>query len=311
MADEDVTIHTRRGTELRAVLRRPDDADTGRLPAVVLCQGLSGVCDVVLPDIAAALATAGIVSVRFDYAGYGGSHGERGWIDPPARVVDAQHVLAWLAAAPGVDATRLGVYGHSYGGPIAISTAARDRRVRAVVAVSGPASGRAMLAAARPAWDWLTFLGRVDAERAAVAAGAEPTIVPTSDLLPLSPAFAAAYAELLGRTGEQGTSTAVRGAGLGTTEHYLLSADAMLAYDPVDDARKVTGAAVLLVQGELDDIALVDDTAALFAALPGIKVWQRVPGIGHLELDHGDGLAGAARLAADWFTTHLVTPFAG
>ncbi|MEZ5206846.1 MAG: hypothetical protein R2690_07650 [Acidimicrobiales bacterium] len=105
MADEDVTIHTRRGTELRAVLRRPDDADTGRLPAVVLCQGLSGVCDVVLPDIAAALATAGIVSVRFDYAGYGGSHGERGWIDPPARVVDAQHVLAWLAAAPGVDAT--------------------------------------------------------------------------------------------------------------------------------------------------------------------------------------------------------------
>ena len=49
-----------------------------RVPAVVLCQGLSGVRDPVLPEVARCFAAAGFASLAFDYHGYGQSDGEMG-----------------------------------------------------------------------------------------------------------------------------------------------------------------------------------------------------------------------------------------
>ena len=46
--------------------------------------------------------------------------------------------VAWLATQPGVDPSRLGLVGISLGAALALSTAAADERVKAVVAYSGP-----------------------------------------------------------------------------------------------------------------------------------------------------------------------------
>ena len=71
------------GVSLAGVLCRPEDAtDPSPAPGIVLCQGLSGVKHLVLPEIAARLAAQGFASIRFDYSGYGESTGEPGWIDP-------------------------------------------------------------------------------------------------------------------------------------------------------------------------------------------------------------------------------------
>lgn len=319
VTDTTVAFHTRGGTRLHGVVTVPDDDAAGASPwpAVVLCQGLSGVCDVVLPDVAAVLADAGFASLRFDYAGFGNSDGDRGWIDPFARVVDAQHAFAWLAAQPYVDERRLGVYGHSYGGPVAVSLASRDRRVRAVVSVSGPGAGTALLRGLRTSWNWLTFQRAVDDDRATVASGGAGATVPTPELVPLSPEILERYRALLadaghdgpaaasGPGGTTGTSTAVTGDGLGVSEFFLASADAMAAYHPEDDARRLGGVPLLLVSGDDDDVAAREDVAELFAAAPGPKHWHRVPGWGHLELDTPPGLQEAAELAADWFGEHL------
>lgn len=80
----------------------------------------------VLPEVARRLADVGVASLRFDYSGFGDSQGERGWIDPGARADDARFALEALIAQPHVDAVRLGVYGHSLGGPVALATAAAD-----------------------------------------------------------------------------------------------------------------------------------------------------------------------------------------
>lgn len=303
MPGDDITFHNARGTALSGVLRRPDPGAPGGGAAVLLCQGLSGVKHLVLPDIADGLARRGIASLRFDYAGFGASAGERGWIDPRARVDDALSALAWLAADETVDATRLGVYGHSYGGPVAICAAARDPRVRAVVSVSGPGDGVAMLRAPRAAWDWVAFRRRIEGERARVAAGATPTAVPVSDLLPFSPAFQAAYAQL--KASQGGTSAEQAGSGLGVSTFYLGSADAMVDFDVTGAARRLGGRPLLLVHGADDDTAPIETVEPVYAAAPGPKRWIVVPGAAHNDLDAGPGLARAIDAAGAWFDEHL------
>ncbi len=72
------------------------------------------------------LATWGFVVVLTDYAG--GAH--------PALAADVPAVIDWAIAevALGVDATRIGLAGHSLGGRISVLAAAQDARVGAIVA---------------------------------------------------------------------------------------------------------------------------------------------------------------------------------
>jgi pimeloyl-ACP methyl ester carboxylesterase len=300
----EMSFRNRDGIAIAATVSTPDGE--GPWPGVLLCQGLSGVRGLVLPEVAEHLASAGFASLRFDYAGFGDSEGPRGWIDPAARVWDARFALESLLSQPSVDATRIGVYGHSYGGPVAIGLAAADLRVRALVAVSSPGSGPALLRAARPAWDAIAFRQRLDAERAAMASGAAPTVVPVDEILPFSPAFTRAYRALTAGSG--GTSALVTDDGLGRRSFYLASADRMAASRPDLDARGLAACPTLLVNGADDDVAVRDDVAAVVEALPGTRRWIVLPGLGHNDLDTDPGLATAAGLAVDWFTEHLAAP---
>lgn len=303
MTSTEITLRTPTGVRLAATWQSTAQPTAAAAPAVVLCQGLSGTRSLVLPQVAARLAEAGVGSLRFDYAGFGHSSGERGWIDPRARSDDALLALAWLRQADGVAPHRVGLYGHSFGGPVAIHTAARDLHVPAVVAVSGPGDGREMLRAARPEWDWLAFLDRVEAERASVAAGSAPTVVPVSDILPFSPEFERRYTELKASTG--GTSAGASGSGLGVDHFYLASADAILDFMPVASATRLTRTNLLMINGAADDTASIDTVDAVYAAAPGVKRWIVLPSADHNALDVDPLLSHAATLAADWFVEHL------
>ena len=96
-----VAFHTRDSSRLAGTFVLPMEASPDhRVPAVVLCQGLSGVTDLVLPEVARCFAVAGFASLAFDYRGYGQSEGEKGWILPRSRVVDALH--AFSSSNPGI-----------------------------------------------------------------------------------------------------------------------------------------------------------------------------------------------------------------
>ena len=88
-------------------------------------------------DFAEACAAAGMAALAIDLRGHGGSAGA-----PDAGMLD--DVLAGLATLRGRGHTRLGLRGSSLGGFLALNAAARDRAVRAVVAICpAPAAGLA------------------------------------------------------------------------------------------------------------------------------------------------------------------------
>lgn len=90
-------------------------------------------------QLAVALATAGIASLRFDKRGVGaseGSHLEATFID--ARD-DAAAALAAMRALPELDAANLSVIGHSEGAMHAAALAAANPDLVGVVLLSGPA----------------------------------------------------------------------------------------------------------------------------------------------------------------------------
>jgi hypothetical protein len=299
--ESEQVIHTESGEKLAATLALPRDETEGPLPAVLLCQGLSGVRNAVLPELAAAFAGRGFASLRFDYLGCGDSDGEPGWVDPPERVRQALVALGWLAASDEVDTTRLGVYGHSYGGQTAIAVASRDSRVRAVVAVSSPGSGSSLLRACRPGWDWIAFRKELEEERAAVARGADPRMVGVDELLPFSPAFMEKWNKLV--AGGDGTSAMDAAPEL--PRYYLNTADRMLEADPAADASRLGGCPLLMVNGNDDDVVPIETVEPVYTAAPGPKRWIRLANADHNTLDAGDGLNLAADHATDWFEAHL------
>jgi predicted alpha/beta hydrolase len=62
------------------------------------------------------LNETGYVVLNFDYKGWGDSEGPTTRLAPYSRVADVQAALTFLAAQPEVEASRLGLYGTSYGG---------------------------------------------------------------------------------------------------------------------------------------------------------------------------------------------------
>lgn len=299
--ETEVEIVNRHGDRLAATWNRADG--TSPAPAVVLCQGLSGVRNLVMPTVAAALAEAGISSIRFDYAGFGESSGTRGWIDPGKRLEDARFVLAWLLSNPDVDPGRIGVYGHSYGGPVAFGLAAGNHRVRALAAVSCPGPADELLRSARPAWEWVAFKHRLADERAAIADGAEPTVVGVNEILPFSPKFKAAYEKL---KATQGGSSALPGTdGLGKTQFYLASVDLMCDYELVALAERISNCPTLLVNGEDDDTAPVEILRPVFERISATKRWHTLPEADHNSLDTQPGLGQALVHVTKWFAEEL------
>jgi len=125
---EEVTVDSATGARLAGRLY------TGRKRAtIVLSHGYGGTQDEMLP-VAAALHGKGYTVFTYDMRGCGRSSGE---ITFGAREQDDLiSVVDHLASRPDVDAERIGALGFSMGGATTLLAAARDPRIKAVVADS-------------------------------------------------------------------------------------------------------------------------------------------------------------------------------
>ncbi|MEO1008548.1 MAG: alpha/beta fold hydrolase [Planctomycetota bacterium] len=131
------------GLELRGTLLLPEMAGGDRVPAVLLLAG-SGPTDRdgnqppilntnLLRQVAERLAADGIASLRYDkracrvYASSFPPLDEMGPFFAMDRfVADARGALAWLRERPEIDASRVGVLGHSEGGVVALRVATEE-----------------------------------------------------------------------------------------------------------------------------------------------------------------------------------------
>lgn len=123
------------GVRLEAWVSRPTRPARARLPLVVLIGSWNGQSYL---DLLAArnLAARGYVVVTYATRGAPGSGGVNSMAGPED-LADASAVIDWALARTGADPERVGVGGASYGAGLALLTAAHDRRVRAVVSLSG------------------------------------------------------------------------------------------------------------------------------------------------------------------------------
>ncbi|MBG0831522.1 alpha/beta fold hydrolase [Planomonospora sp. ID67723] len=109
-------------------------ADHGPVPCVVLCHGFSGTMDR-LSDYAERFVAAGLAALVFDYRGFGESGGEPRQVpDIDGQLVDVRAAVAFARAHERIDPDRVMLWGNSLGGAHAITVAADDPRITAVVA---------------------------------------------------------------------------------------------------------------------------------------------------------------------------------
>ncbi len=140
-------------------------------PGVVMChphpQYGGDMSSGVVYEVCAALASAGIVALRFNFRGVGASEGS--FDGGRGEQYDVKAAIAWLSGRSEVDDSRLGLAGYSFGALMALAAAPGVPSVRAMALVSPPAG------AAR-------FDGLPDGLPVLVVTGGNDTIAPPEGL---------------------------------------------------------------------------------------------------------------------------------
>jgi uncharacterized protein len=260
------------------------DAASASAPAVLLVHGWGGVRSHLNAVYAPRFAAAGYAVLTFDYRGWGDSPGRllrladetveaREIVDPIAFLEDIRNALAFLVTEPGVDAERIGIWGTSLGGGLALQTAAdHPDLVKALLIQVGSVNPRSGVDQAGPRHPMspASLLQR----RARVARG---------DLPPVP--------------GAESQAQGLRGAADWLSYGRF---DPFSAHDRVQAATLIVDAE----QEELFDIAR--NGAALHAALrERVPVrYEVLPGT-HYDIYRGAALARALELQIEWLAQHL------
>jgi dienelactone hydrolase len=124
------------GRELSGLLYRPVFASAlSPVPGVVLAHGIGG-CKEMMSGIGLELARHGFVALCLDLLGHGGSGGKvaEGADEPSFGVLSA---VQYLRSQSFVNASAIGLVGHSLGGGAVRATFVEDSRILASVLVAG------------------------------------------------------------------------------------------------------------------------------------------------------------------------------
>jgi pimeloyl-ACP methyl ester carboxylesterase len=151
-------------------------------PCIVMAHGFGLTRHCGLREFATAFAGAGYAVLLFDYRGFGDSGGvPRQLVSIHKQLEDWDTALDFARAQPEVDSSRVVTWGFSLGAGHALTVAARDEAVAAVVAVAPMFDGLSSTLAAVRRWTPLNFLrtiGRAVNDFISSWLGRSPTLIP-------------------------------------------------------------------------------------------------------------------------------------
>ena len=294
MRVENVSFYSS-GARLSAILRLPDQE--GRpLPAVVQGPGWLGLQDAKLyRPYHEALVQAGIAVLTFDYRGFGDSEGDATFLDPADQIEDWRNALTYLETRDEIDPGRIGAFGSGgTGGGNAVLVTGLDARVKVAVAQNPIADGRDWLRRMRREYEWLDYLGRLARDRRQrVLTGSGEMVDPREEIMVATP--------------ERKTSSVKSDVNTRVPDSVALgSADAILAYRPLDVASAIAPRALMLICTEGDAVTPEDHAFALFEAAGGPKKLVIQTGTTHYAAyeQYRDVVN---PLIVEWFQEHLAT----
>jgi pimeloyl-ACP methyl ester carboxylesterase len=205
----------------------------------------------------------GYLVLAIDFRGHGASEGTRGLISEERMVADLQRALDRLASHPTADKGRIALFGHSLGGGAVICAAARDARVRAVVA--GATVGR--IRDEIGVFEHLTYR-LVDAINRL-----QKTITHRTLYIP----YRVSYKDIFR---DEQSRQAAEAKGFLQRQVPADNVPLLLQQDAIACARRVRVPA-LIVQGEFDRVVQHTSVRAVCDALAGEKELYVVKGSGH------------------------------
>ena len=132
------------GLDIAANVYTPAGYDPAKAyPTIVVAHPNGGVKEQVAGLYAQRLAEQGYIAIAMDAAYQGASGGAPRSVDKPAnRIEDIHGAADFIARFPGVDATRLGLFGICGGGGYSLAAAKTDKRFRSIATLSMFNSGR-------------------------------------------------------------------------------------------------------------------------------------------------------------------------
>ena len=155
------------GSRLQGTVFKPKDlALEEKLPGILLIHGWGGHRGNLNKNYAPYFAKLGFVVMTFDLRSWGESDGfflseaalpivnstasvnvpgqhMRSIVNPFKMIDDARAALSWFVAEPNLQSNKIGIWGTSFGGSLAVVTAANDNRVKALVTQMAPVNNRA------------------------------------------------------------------------------------------------------------------------------------------------------------------------
>jgi uncharacterized protein len=272
----------------------PDDLKPGdRRAGIVLCHGYTGVKDLYLPDNARVLNQAGYVVLVFDYKGWGDSEGPRSRLAPYSRVADVQAALTFLGSLPEVDASRLGIYGTSYGGATVVWTAAIDPRVKCVVSVVGIGNGTRWMRSVRRPDEFHDLVARADQDRVRQAVEGKSEFVKREEIL-LPDRQSAELAAAARRNNPAAVSTIP-----------LEYVHETLEFNPEWVVDRIAPRPILFITTDDDRLVPPEESIALHARAGEPKKLVILNGYGHYEVYSEPAFSQVMRASTAWFTEHL------
>ena len=282
MATKELSFFSGPNCRLAARLYLPEPAHD-RKAGIVFCHGFGGVKEGTPPGLSTLLAKHGYTVLTFDYRGFGASEGPRGRLVPSEQVEDAVHALALLSR--GIEPKRIGIYGTSFGGGIAVMAARRSGIPAAAVVAVPVSSGSQWLQSIMRWHEFMDLKKRAITAVANKAASGEMQLVDRFDIMRPDPTTEARYTEKVPLALE--------------TFYHVLN------HEPVEDAAHVKiPVAVIGVRG--DPLVPVDQAIHLHERLGGVKQLHLLDGGDHFVV-YEQALTPVAERAIAWFDTHLAT----
>ena len=286
------------GQLCRGWLYVPDSLkETETAPGLVMAHGFAGVKEMGLAGFAEKFATAGFVTLLFDYRFWGESEGEpRNQIFALEMVDDYRNGITWLSDRPEVNPQRIGVWGTSYSGGLCLYVGTHDKRVKAVVAQIPSALNPDSRRAKDPeAWDRVGELllnDRVQRYKTGktnyikiVAPEGEPCVFPDQD----------AY-EWYMEFKESAPSW--------NNKVTLESLEKLREFDPVSLIHLMAPTALLLIPGENDNLIPLEAVKATYEKAQEPKALSILP-ITHFLPYKDPWLSKASDLAIEWYQKYL------
>jgi fermentation-respiration switch protein FrsA (DUF1100 family) len=280
------------GLKLFGTLYLPDGLRPGeKRPTVLCCHGLRANRKVILPDFARAFVKHGYAAFVFDYRGFGESEGQKNRLISKERDEDIINATTFLGLQPEIDASRIALFGISYGGANVISTGAADPRTKAIVSVVGFGDGDRWARSSRRLWEYWALRRRIEKDRERRVLTGTSEYVDTYEILVPTPAEEKFYSG-------GGAIASLK------TELPLETADDILSYKPEAVIDKIAPRPVLIIGAELDYLTGFEECVSMYEKAREPKQLHILPGISHYET-YSQGFDTVVRLSVDVFAQAL------